>query len=295
MSQPESGVEHPLPHERVQSAGRVQRKVVARALTVGAIIVVLSFLLFEAHSLWAEWNLLQGDVGTARQSAVVGYRNITPVATYAECPADWFRASGDQSLLWSRWEDGTGHRWYRFKQGDIDQARLRRPQSLFVPRAIDFSMVQTDTGEIWQRVPMDAPVIGLTLLGVKCAYPVMILSKVQVVNELVQEHPFLIVMNVFAPSNEAVSIFDAEREGHRLTMAPTGYLLDNKPLLYDRGTESLWCEQAESLKAVAGALKGKELPRVAHPSPVTWKSWLAQNQNSRLLVGADRSRGIPPE
>jgi hypothetical protein len=49
------------------------------------------------------------------------------------------------------------------------------------------------------------------------------------------------------------------------------------------------------LKAAAGKHKGARLARVAKLAPVTWKSWLAQSQNCRLLVGADRSQAIPRE
>ena len=76
-------------------------------------------------------------------------------------------------------------------------------------------------------------------------------------------------------------------------MAATGYFHDGKPVLYDRGTQSLWVEEDESLTAVTGKHRGVKLARVAHLTPVTWKTWLSQNQTSRLLVGADRSRGIP--
>jgi hypothetical protein len=116
-----------------------------------------------------------------------------------------------------------------------------------------------------------------------------------VVNDLVEGHPFLVVINSFAPPEKAFSIFDASRNGHRLTMAATGYFHAGKPLLSDRGTESLWVEEEESLTALAGKSRGLKLPRLASPTPVSWKAWTRQNRTSRLLVGADRTRGIPSE
>ena len=93
-----------------------------------------------------------------------------------------------------------------------------------------------------------------------------------------EDHPFLIVVNLFAPPEDAFSIFDADLDGHRLTMAASGYFHDGKPLLYDRGTESLWIEEGDSLKAIAGKHKGVRLRPgrpshsghlgiVAHPKP----------------------------
>ena len=135
--------------------------------------------------------------------------------------------------------------------------------------------------------------MGLTLLGLKCVYPLLVLGKVQVVNDLVLDHPFLVVSNVGAPSGQGCSIYDANLNGQRVTMAATGYFHDGRPVLCDRGAQSLWVEEGESLAAVSGKHRGQKLARVAHPTPVTWKTWVSQNQTSRLLVGADRTRGVP--
>jgi hypothetical protein len=266
-----------------------------RCLTVAAIMGVAVFLVVSAQKLWREWTHLQMELGRAAQSAVVGYRDIAPVASYAQGPNEWFRDSGDESQLWWRWEGGVGHKWFHFTRGDIEQARLRRPITKFISRAIDYPVVEINGGEIWQRIPSDSTVVSHTLRGLKCVYPTAVLGKVQVVNDLVQDHPFLVVVNLFAPPTEAFSIFDSDHEGHRLTMAPSGYFHDGKPLLYDRGTESLWSEVGDGLRAIAGKHKGIELARVAHPVPITWQAWRSQNQQFRLLVGADRSHGIPLE
>ena len=74
-----------------------------------------------------------------------------------------------------------------------------------------------------------------------------------------------------------------------MTLAPTGYFQDGKPVLFDRGTESLWVEMHDGLTAMAGKHYRKRLMRVAIPPPVTWSTWVSQNPESRLLVGADRS------
>jgi len=294
MSQIESKIEVVQP-QQPGPATRPATNVVVRGLTLAAIMVLAVFLLNQAWTLRNEWLLLQQDLGVAQQTRVIGYRDIAPITSYAEGPTDWFRNNGDESVLWSRWEDGVGHRWFRFTEGDIDRTRLRRPPTQYVSRPVDYPLVESNGGAIWQRIPSDASVVGHTLHGLKCVYPVMLLGKVQVINDLVQDHPYLILVNLFVPPEDAFSIFDADLAGHRLTMAASGYVHDGKPLLYDRGTESLWIEEGESLKSIAGKRKGKALTRVAHPSPVTWKSWLGRNQDSRLLVGADRTHGVPAE
>ena len=67
-------------------------------------------------------------------------------------------------------------------------------------------------------------------------------------------------------------------DGHRVTMAATGYFHDGKPLLYDRGTRSLWVEDKDSLTAIAGKHKrakagsrrqcrSGDMENVAQPEP----------------------------
>lgn len=276
-------------------AGRSRVKQIARGLTIGAIVVMAGLALAQAHNLWTQWTQLQIEIGGANKSQIIGYRDIAPLASYAEGPGDWFRQEGDQSLLWAKWEEGVGHQWFRFRLGDIDRARLSRPNTIFVSRAIDYPLIETAGGEIWQRIPPESSVVGHTLLGLKCVYPVLVLDKVQVVNDLVHDHPFLVVCNAFDSSDQACSIFDANLNGQRVTMAATGYFHDGKPVLCDRGNQSLWHEIDESLTAVTGEHRGLKLTRIAQLTPVTWKTWLSQNQSSRLLVGADRTRGVPDQ
>ena len=130
-------------------------------------------------------------------------------------------------------------------------------------------------------MPGDEWVVGSMLGGKPCVYPITILLKTQIVNDLVNEHPFLVVISPFSPPKESIAIYDAQLAGRRVTMAPTGYFQEGRPLLCDRGTASLWCEQGESLRAVAGKRRGDALARVAQPSPIAWKTWLAQNEQSR--------------
>ncbi|MFI5460358.1 MAG: DUF3179 domain-containing (seleno)protein [Isosphaerales bacterium] len=271
------------------------KRLLPLAFTLAAIVVVSFYLQAQARNLWNECSMLLGEVRESQRRAVVGYLNIAPITTYAEPPADWYHIDGEQSRLWSGWKDGDGHRWFRFQQGEIDPARLCRPTSEYVSRAIDYPLVETGGGTIWQRIPSEAMVVGHTLRGQNCVYPTAVLGKVQVINDIVEDHPFLVVVNLFLPHQAEFSIYEATLDERRLTMATTGYFQDGKPLLYDRGTESLWLEHENALRAVAGKHKNKPLARVARPVPVTWGTWKSRNRQSRLLVGADRSRGVPKE
>jgi hypothetical protein len=94
--------------------------------------------------------------------------------------------------------------------------------------------------------------------------------------------------------HRVIHVYEPVLNGHRVTMGWTGYFLENKPLLYDRGTESFWLEEADGdLKAIAGTYKGAELPEIAESEAVRWSDWRGRYPQSRLLVGADRSKGRP--
>jgi len=264
-------------------------------MTLSAIVLASVYVQAQARNLWHECMMLQGEIQESQRQAVVGYLNIAPTTTYADPPGDWYRDEADQSLLWSGWKEGDGHPWFRFQHGDIDPARLCRPTSEYVSRAVDYPLSESGGGTIWRRMPSETLVVGHTLQGQNCVYPVALLGKVQVINDIVEDHPFLIVVNLFLPHQAEYSVFEAAVDGRRLTMAVTGYFQDRKPLLFDRGTESLWFEENDVLRAVAGKLKNKSTARVARLAPVTWSTWLNRNRQGRLLVGADRSRGVPKE
>jgi hypothetical protein len=294
MSQPEPNLPAPAESEASPPPSRSNPKLmmflVAPALIAGGV-----FLSTQAGALWQEWNGLQDDLFQTEQAGVVGYLNIAPVAAFTEEPKVWYRHDDDHLFLWLGWEKETDQRWFRFAKGEIDPRRIYRPNGEFISRAIDFPLVETGGGTIWKRMTSETRVIGCKIEKHVCVYPVPILGKVIVINDIVDEHPYLIVENPFAKPVVAYSIYDTLLEGRRITLAHTGYFKEGKPILFDRGTESLWFEMHDGLTAIAGKHFRKRLNRVAIPAPVTWATWLSQNPESRLLVGADRTAGIPKE
>jgi Protein of unknown function (DUF3179) len=294
MSLAESGL--PVESGQPQEAGRSRfKKLLIRAVMVPSVIVLFLFVAVQAGQLWAEWKELQDELFVTEQHGVIGFLNIAPVASFAHGPKDWYRVEGDQSYLWFGWEKNSGHRWFRFASGEIDPSRLQHPESQFIAQAIDFPVAESTGGKIFRRMPSETRVVGTKIESLHCAYPVAVLGKVIVINDIVRRHPYLVVLNPFAKQVVAFSIYDSLLDGHRITLAPTGYFQDGKPVLFDRGTESLWIEMHDGLTAMAGKLYRKRLMRVAIPSPVTWGTWISRNPDSRLLVGADRSLGIPRE
>ncbi len=268
-----------------------------RAFLGGLIGFVSCLVLWEAHALWREYDFLRQEIADADRSAVVGYPGISAQLNYAQPPREWYRQEGKSILIWAKWVDGVGHRWYRTAAGDVDPAGLFVPHRQFIARAIDYPKVETEGGTIWRRMSGEVKVIGQVLAGHQCVYPVPVLLKVEVINDVVEDQPFLVTGNIMAPPDQAFSIFDASIEGRRVTMSSSGYFHapDRRPILYDRGTESLWIEHEDTLRAIAGKLKGKQLARVARPVPVAWHTWRLSNPRSRLVIGADRTRALPHE
>jgi Protein of unknown function (DUF3179) len=272
------------------SSSRSLHALVGRGLTLLAMLALLTFVAYEGGILYKEWATLQTELAQTRSTAVVGYPGIQPNMSYAQYPSDWFRQEGNQTLLWGGWRDGVGHLWFRVGRGEVDRAWISIPRGRDIQRAIDRPLVETGGGTFWGRVPDDATVIGDRIGGIETAYPAILLDKVAIVNDVIQEQPFLVTYNSYAPSDEdRVAVYEAILAGHRVTMGLTGYSHGNALVFYDRGTESLWVPESGALRAFAGPHKGSELRLIARPNPVSWIRWRSSHPHSRLVVGADRT------
>ncbi len=268
------------------------RRVLPRSVTVALMLPFLVFIAFASSSLWREARALMFDMTRARNSGVVGYTDIHPNPSYATRPRNWYREEGDVLHLWSGWKDNA-HQWFRVKKGDLARERLTLPVGRDTVRAIDHPILETEGGDRWIRLPDDAPVIGLRNGDSRRAYPLRLLDKVQVINDAGPDQPFLVTFTPAFGLVEGVILFDPNVEGQRLTMGLTGYHYDQKPLLYDRGTESLWMVEETELVSLGGPKKGTRLKSLGRPTPVRWASWRDENPTSQLIVGADRKRTVP--
>jgi hypothetical protein len=120
----------------------------------------------------------------------------------------------------------------------------------------------------------------------------LVLRKVEVVNDQIDKRAVVIT---FRPDRDAVTAYDPVHEGRRLTLGLSGYFQERQPVLYDRSTESLWREDGEALVAFAGKLKGTRLARIGQPDLGTWSDFRSKHPQTRLVVGNDRSKGLPKE
>lgn len=255
--------------------------------------LLLGYVTVEVQTLWGELWELQHDRQRVRGTTVIGYEGIHPNLSSAAYPANWFRQDGEETLLWSGWDQEEGHRWFRVGRGELERSRISSPIGRDVIPAIDWPIVEVGGGPRWDRIPEDSRVAGLLTRGVASAYPVLLLSKVEVVNDEIASQPLLITFTPFLPIEDSIQVYDPVYEGHRLTLGSSGYLIDSRPLLYDRGTESFWMRVGPELRSIAGPLKGATLRRLGGLEPVSWSQWRERNPEGRLVVGSDRSRARP--
>lgn len=268
-------------------------RAVPAAVPLALLLVLMAFVAYKTPHLVAEIRALRQAWYDDAHSRIIGYEGINPRPSYARKPDDWFRHEGESTMLWAEWRDGLGHRWFRVGRGELERDRLSWAIGRDVLRAIDRPVFESDGGVRWERLPDDTPVFGHLHGPTPTAYPSLVLQKVMVVNEAAGEAPLLLVYTPHIPLEESVSTFDPRLDGRRITLGSTGYLYGVRPLLYDRGTESLWAQQDAELVAVAGPLRGSRLPASTPATLASWSDWQSRYPHGRLVVGADR-REPPP-
>jgi Protein of unknown function (DUF3179) len=285
----------PMPTETGSTAAASSKLVlISRGLTLVAISALLVFVAMQGSILYQEWFSLRRQNERVLASGVIGYPGVQPIISYARPPSPWYCTEGKSTRLWGGWQDGVGHSWFVTESGDVPIDHISSPMGRDVYRAIDHPIVEFQGGEIWARIPKNALVAGGSLGGIETVYPILVLQKVLVVNDQIRETPFLVLFNPNAATpNESVSVYETQLGGQRVTMGVTGYTHDKAPMLYDRGTLSLWVTDDNSLRAISGPHKGQRLNQVSHPAVIDWSRWSREHPKSRLVVGADRKRDVP--
>lgn len=270
--------------------GAVARAKAPRGVLFGATVLLSGMALFEAPALYGEWLGLRDDLVIIDLNSPVGFVGINPDPSYAERPSDWRRVEGAETLLWSGWDRvEEAHGWFRLPTADVAELTFGEPLGRDVIRSIDRTIVEVAGETRWERMHPDAPVYGLETGGVRVAYPMAVLDKVEVINDTVDDRPLLVIYSPDAPSTQAVSIHDPVVDGRRMMLGSTGYFLGPHPVLYDRQTESFWVVEPSGVVAVAGTRKGMVLPTLGRTGPVRWRSWVRSSPESRLVVGAHRA------
>jgi hypothetical protein len=103
----------------------------------------------------------------------------------------------------------------------------------------------------------ESPVLGLARGGEAHVYPVHVIERHQVVNDVIAGAPVVVTYDPLAGSP---AVYERSVDGRTLDFGVAGLLYNSNFLLYDRATESLWSQFRGD--AVAGELAGARLARI---------------------------------
>jgi hypothetical protein len=126
----------------------------------------------------------------------------------------------------------------------------------------------------------------MVLNGRPCAYPVLVLDKVLVVNDELDGVPVLILYT-HQPGGGS-PVFEAHVDGRRVRLGFSGYRYEGLPLLYDREHEGLWVERPAGVVSLSGPERGRVLRRVGRMERTSWRAWSRRHDQTRVLVGDGR-------
>ncbi len=121
-------------------------------------------------------------------------------------------------------------------------------------------------------------VIGVEINGDARAYSIPVLSRHEIVNDVVGGEPIAIT---WCPLCFNAIVFNREIDGQTLDFGVSGLLVDNLLVMYDRQTDSLWTPLDGT--ALQGSLMGKRLEMVQSWF-TTWEAWLEHNPTTLALA-----------
>lgn len=119
-------------------------------------------------------------------------------------------------------------------------------------------------------------VIGIVHNGVAKAYPVKIVAYHEIVNDDFDGQRLIIT---HSPLTGSTLVFGPDKSNHP-AFGVSGMLYNNNTIMYDRGTESLWCQLTG--EAIAGPLTGQRMPQIKS-SLTSWGAWKAKHPDTKVL------------
>ncbi len=120
-------------------------------------------------------------------------------------------------------------------------------------------------------------VLGLARGGEAKAYPIAILNRREIVNDLLGGERVVIT---YCPLCGTGVAFLSRAKGKDLHFGVSGLLHNSDVLLYDRETESLWSQIRK--QAISGPTKGDRLTALPL-THTTWRSWRRAHPDTRVL------------
>jgi hypothetical protein len=264
---------------------------VLAAVALGA----LGFWYAAGRHLWSGYKEYQASRQAAEDSVPIGYIGLNYRKSYNNRSPEFHFEKDGRKLLWAGLEgDGGAPLFYDVTEADAEfpvkglSGGFGRDS---IP-GIDYPILDPPSSARWRRFRARQAVHGATLESGPRAYPADLLSKIEVVNDVDGANPFVVVLA--ADVGQARS-YRRDVAGRAVTFGTAGYTSEQRPVLYDRRTKSLWLARDDALACVSGELKGTRLPAYRPPRTMTWAEWTAEHPRTLVLVGNDRQQPLPVE
>ena len=120
-------------------------------------------------------------------------------------------------------------------------------------------------------------VIGVHFKGITRAYPIRMLNRHEIVNDVFDQ---IGVIVSYCPLCGSGVVFLLSQGDRGNTFGVSGLLYNSDVLLYDRDSESLWSQLM--LQAISGQRRGETLTLLA-ASHTTWREWQKRYPDTLLL------------
>ena len=120
-------------------------------------------------------------------------------------------------------------------------------------------------------------VIGVSIDGDTRAYPINVLSRHEIVNDVVGGTPLAVT---YCPLCFTGIVYDRRVDGETLEFGVSGKLIMNDLVMYDRQTDSLW--QQILGEGIEGQYHGTHLSHLP-AIQTTWARWLQQHPETLVL------------
>jgi hypothetical protein len=133
-----------------------------------------------------------------------------------------------------------------------------------------------------------SPVIALQLDGIARAYPLAILTRHEIVNDIIGDTPIAIT---FCPLCNSAIVFERRVDGQTLRFGVSGLLRNSDLIMWDDLTQSWW--QQFTGEGIVGAYTGEQLT-VLPSQVVGFGAFVQQYPEGEVLAQGGRSYGSNP-
>ncbi len=155
-----------------------------------------------------------------------------------------------------------------------------------IPPIDDPTFDTFDIADIWLQD--QSPVISVEVDGIARAYPLAILTRHEIVNDVIGETP---IAATFCPLCNSAIVFDRRVEGDVLRLGVSGFLRKSDLIMWDDKTQSWW--QQFTGEGLVGTYTGTLLDII--PSQVVgYGAFKAQYPDGEVLSTNGRNYGTNP-